>query len=181
MPSTPRRAAIVVAAVLTAVTPVTCSSGDAAPPHDAPSLAGAWVAIPSGSDIRVPTRALSAAKQGEGGASGCGGCPCRSGGGYSVPPTQPCRNEDGICLFQAELHVSPRVDDPGAFHMSFYASEPSAVPVASATFCARIRGSLPCTFTSRNSPTWRISMALTPWPAPAYSTLMPSVYLRIQS
>ena len=145
MPSTPRRAAIVVAAVLTAVTPVACSSGDTTPllaPSRTPRTAG--VAIPSGSDIRVPTRTLSAAKQGEAERPGAAGAPAGAEEGYSVPPTQPCRNEDEYRFprgFQAELHVSPRVDDPGAFHMPFYASEPSAVPVASATFCARIRGS----------------------------------------
>ena len=47
------------------------------------------VAIPSGSDIRVPTRALSAAKQGETERPGAAGAPAGAEEGYSVPPTQP--------------------------------------------------------------------------------------------
>ena len=47
------------------------------------------VAIPSGSDIRVPTRALSAAKQGEAERPGAAGAPAGAEEGYSVPPTQP--------------------------------------------------------------------------------------------
>ena len=122
MPSTPRRAAIVVAAVLTAVTPVTCSSGDGAPPRapsHVPQTAG--VAIPSGSDIRVPPRALSAAKQGRAERPGAAGAPAGAEEGYSVPPTQPCRNEDEYRFprgIQAELHVSPRVVRPGGFPYS---------------------------------------------------------------
>ena len=43
------------------------------------------VAIPSGSDIRVPSRVLSAAKQGEGGAPERVGSPAGAEEGYSVP------------------------------------------------------------------------------------------------
>ena len=84
MPSTPSRAAIAVAAVLTAVTPVACSSGDAAPPR-APRTAG--VAIPSGSDIRVPPRTLSAAKQGDAERPGAAGAPVGAEEGDRVPPS----------------------------------------------------------------------------------------------
>ena len=74
------------------------------------------VAIPSGSDIRVPTRALSAAKQGEAERPGAAGAPAGAEEGYSVPPS-PCRNEDDNRLSkrnrashaEAELQQSPRV------------------------------------------------------------------------
>ena len=65
------------------------TTDDTAPPRDAPGLAGAGVAIPSGSDIRVPPRALSAAKQGEAERPGAAGAPAGAEEGYSVPPTQP--------------------------------------------------------------------------------------------
>ena len=84
------------------------------------------VAIPAGSDIRVPTRTLSAAKQGEAERPGAVGAPAGAEEGYSVPPS-PCRNEDEYRFpcgakhprsFQAELHVSPRVVRPGGFTFS---------------------------------------------------------------
>ena len=65
------------------------TTDDTAPPRDAPGLAGAGVAIPSGSDIRVPPRALSAAKQGRAERPGAAGAPAGAEEGYSVPPTQP--------------------------------------------------------------------------------------------
>ena len=66
------------------------TTDDTAPPlapSRVPRTAG--VAIPSGSDIRVPPRALSAAKQGEAERPGAAGAPAGAEEGYSVPPTQP--------------------------------------------------------------------------------------------
>ena len=59
-------------------------SDDTAPPHARTKLERR-VAIPSGSDIRVPSRVLSAAKQGEGGAPERVGSPAGAEEGYSVP------------------------------------------------------------------------------------------------
>ena len=59
-------------------------SDDTAPPHVRTRLERR-VAIPSGSDIRVPSRVLSAAKQGEGGAPERVGSPAGAEEGYSVP------------------------------------------------------------------------------------------------
>ena len=82
------------------------------------------VAIPSGSDIRVPPRALSAAKQGEAERPGAAGAPAGAEEGYSVPPS-PCRNEDDNRLSkrnrashaEAELQQSPRVIRPEGFFL----------------------------------------------------------------
>ena len=98
------------------------TTDDTAPPltpSRVPRTAG--VAIPSGSDIRVPPRALSAAKQGEAERPGAAGAPAGAEEGYSVPPTPSCRNEDEYRFprgFQTELHVSPRVVRPGGFTFS---------------------------------------------------------------
>ena len=62
------------------------TTDDTAPPlapSRVPRTAG--VAIPSGSDIRVPTRTLSAAKQGEAERPGAAGAPAGAEEGYSVP------------------------------------------------------------------------------------------------
>ena len=67
------------------------TTDDTAPPR-APRTAG--VAIPSGSDIRVPPRALSAAKQGEAERPGAAGTPAGAEEGYIVHPPSPCKNED---------------------------------------------------------------------------------------
>ena len=104
------------------------TTDDTAPPlapSRVPRTAG--VAIPSGSDIRVPPRALSAAKQGEAERPGAAGAPAGAEEGYSVPPTPSCRNKDEYRFpcgakhprsFQTELHVSPRVVRPGGFTFS---------------------------------------------------------------
>ena len=66
------------------------TTDDTAPPlapSRVPRTAG--VAIPSGSDIRVPPRALSAAKQGRAERPGAAGAPAGAEEGYSIPPTQP--------------------------------------------------------------------------------------------
>ena len=60
------------------------TTDDTAPPHARTRLERG-VAIPSGSDIRVPSRVLSAAKQGEGGAPERVGSPAGAEEGYSVP------------------------------------------------------------------------------------------------
>ena len=60
------------------------TTDDTAPPHARTRLERG-VAIPSGSDIRVPSRVLSAAKQGEGRSAREGGFPTGAKEGYSVP------------------------------------------------------------------------------------------------
>ena len=60
------------------------TTDDTAPPHARTRLERG-VAIPSGSDIRVPSRVLSAAKQGEDGAPERVGSPAGAEEGYSVP------------------------------------------------------------------------------------------------
>ena len=60
------------------------TTDDTAPPHARTRLERG-VAIPSGSDIRVPSRVLSAAKQGEGGAPERVGSPAGAEERYSVP------------------------------------------------------------------------------------------------
>ena len=82
------------------------TTDDTAPPHARARLERG-VAIPAGSDIRVPSRVLSAAKQGESGAPERVGSPAGAKEGYSVPtpylqerrkgiayPPPTCRNED---------------------------------------------------------------------------------------
>ena len=103
------------------------TTDDTAPPHDAPSLAGAGVAIPSGSDIRVPPGRSPQRSKERAERPGAAGAPAGAEEGYSVPPTPSCRNKDEYRFpcgakhprsFQAELHVSPRVVRPGGFTFS---------------------------------------------------------------
>ena len=90
------------------------TTDDTAPPHARTRLERG-VAIPSGSDIRVPSRVLSAAKQGEGGAPERVGSLQERRKGIAYPPTPACRNEDDNCL---------------SVRKSIQGSEPSGPPPA---------------------------------------------------
>ena len=95
--------------------PMQCLGGT---PHVSPSgydwrggVHRSGVAIPSGSDIRVPPRALSAAKQGEAERPGAAGAPAGAEEGYSVP-TRPV----GTRTITAFPSGSDRTEPYGTWH-----------------------------------------------------------------
>ena len=93
------------------------TTDDTAPPCKAPSLPGARGSYTSGSDIRVPSRVLSAAKQG-GRSAREGGFPCRSEGRYSAPTHPACRNEDDNRLSKRKLRNEPSGPPPARTYPS---------------------------------------------------------------
>ena len=78
------------------------TTDDTAPPRHAHTSPERRVAIPSGSDIRVPPRTLSAAKQGEAERPGTAGAPAGAEEGYSVPTHPAPVGTRTITAFRAE-------------------------------------------------------------------------------
>ena len=78
------------------------TTDDTAPPRHAHTSPERRVAIPSGSDIRVPPRTLSAAKQGEAERPGAAGAPAGAEEGYSVPTHPAPVGTRTITAFRAE-------------------------------------------------------------------------------